>query len=176
MYSNQILIHLSTLSPIDKIDKLMKFIDCFYQLHCFAKIINQLCLIRAPKIILKMRLLLPITLISVLFGAMSISGLIVEGPCRYKEITVMKSLNLDSYLGVWYELERYDVPIRQNADCIKLEMKSKGDEKFESAETGYNYFEGKNYGVKAEGVVPESGSAKMKYWYESRKYEELNFY
>lgn len=108
----------------------------------------------------------------VLFSTMQISGLTVEGPCRYKEITVMKSLNLDSYMGIWYELERYDLPIRKNSDCIKVDMKINGDQGFKSSEIGYNYFENKNYDIEAGGVVPESGSAKIKYWYETRKYAE----
>lgn len=84
----------------------------------------------------------------------------------------MKNLNLDSYIGVWYELERYEVPIRQNSDCIKVEMKKNGGQAFDSDETGFNYFEGKKYGVKASGVMPESDAAKIKYWYEGRKYRQ----
>lgn len=73
-------------------------------------------------------------------------------------------------MGLWYELERYDVPIRLNSDCIKVEMTGNGDQGFTSSESGFNYFENKDYAVKAEGVLPESGTAKIKYWYEGRKY------
>lgn len=113
--------------------------------------------------------LLTLLSLPLIIGTLFVSGLEVEGPCRYKEISVMKNLNLDSYMGVWYELERYDVPIRLNSDCIKLEMSKTDENSFESTETGFNYFEGKDYGVKANGVASEKDSPKIVYWYESRK-------
>uniref|UniRef100_A0A336MSF8 CSON004382 protein n=1 Tax=Culicoides sonorensis TaxID=179676 RepID=A0A336MSF8_CULSO len=115
-----------------------------------------------------MKPLIAIVSILLIFGSLTISGLLVEGPCRYNEITPLKSLDLAAYMGTWYELERYELDLRQNSDCIKLEMTSSGGQEFDSAESGFNYFEGKNYAIQAKGVVPQAGDAKLAYSYEGQ--------
>lgn len=100
--------------------------------------------------------------------ALTIStALNVEGPCR--SVSTMKNFDMAKYVGVWYELERYDLPVRENSDCIKSEFELQNGE-FHVQDTGYNYWEGVSYTKKATGTQSTSGEAKLKYWFEGCKY------
>ncbi|XP_063709367.1 lopap-like [Culicoides brevitarsis] len=113
-------------------------------------------------------MLLQIIFLSLAF-AFSTSALKVEGPCRYNEITVMKNLDLNAYSGLWYEIERYDLPLRQNSDCIKFDIKSENGNEIYSTETGFNYFNGQNYEIKGQGMKEDGVDAKLRFWYENQQ-------
>jgi len=68
-------------------------------------------------------------------------------------------------LGKWYEIERYDFSIRENADCIKTVLQG-NDSNLHGQDTGRNIWETKDYNKKFTAVEPIAGQPKLKYWFE----------
>lgn len=96
------------------------------------------------------------------------SGLIVEGPCR-TNLTTVKSFQLSKYAGLWYEIERYELPIRQGAECIKTEI-SVDPLGFTVKDTGFNPETKAPYSASAIGFAADSsGAAKYKYRFDGCK-------
>lgn len=97
--------------------------------------------------------------ISCISGSFS---LLVEGPCR-TNLTTVRSFDLAKYAGQWYEIERYELPIRNGAECVKSQIKV-DPLGFTVEDTGYDPVNKVPYKANAIGFAADSsGAAKYKY-------------
>lgn len=56
------------------------------------------------------------------------NAVIFNRPCRTtQEITVKTGFNVQQYLGVWFEIERYEQAFQVNADCVTAQYTANAD-------------------------------------------------
>lgn len=56
-----------------------------------------------------------------LLGLSALSEAQITRPGQCPSVTVQLNFNLTEYLGVWYEIQRYEAPFQQNLDCTTAE-------------------------------------------------------
>ena len=54
------------------------------------------------------------------------NAIIFDRPCR-QDISVRNDFNVRQYLGVWYEIERYEQIFQLDADCVTAQYTANAD-------------------------------------------------
>ena len=56
------------------------------------------------------------------------NAVLFNRPCRTTDdITVKSGFNVQQYLGVWFEIERYEQAFQVNADCVTAQYSANAD-------------------------------------------------
>uniref|UniRef100_A0A182JKD6 Lipocalin/cytosolic fatty-acid binding domain-containing protein n=1 Tax=Anopheles atroparvus TaxID=41427 RepID=A0A182JKD6_ANOAO len=66
-------------------------------------------------------------LLTVFIGSWQVEGFVVkDGNCSIMSTKVpyVKNFQIEKYLGVWYERERYEQPYERNQECVTTEYRS----------------------------------------------------
>lgn len=59
------------------------------------------------------------------FFALTVSARQVDGPCQ--TVTVREGLDIPRYLGLWFELERYESPFQVDFECVTANYNTNPD-------------------------------------------------
>ena len=80
------------------------------------------------------------------------SAIIFDRPCR-QDVSVRNAFNVRQYLGVWYEIERYEQVFQVDADCVTAQYTANADGSVRVINRARNLQNGTNFEAFGNAVV-----------------------
>uniref|UniRef100_A0A182PVH1 Apolipoprotein D n=1 Tax=Anopheles epiroticus TaxID=199890 RepID=A0A182PVH1_9DIPT len=92
-----------------------------------------------------------VAIVCLLAGTVS-GGIVFDRPCP-TDIYVKEYFEVDSYLGKWYELQRYESVFEENFDCVQVRYTLNDDGSVQVSNSAYNLFNGSTINALGRAVL-----------------------
>ncbi|EGK96847.1 AGAP013451-PA [Anopheles gambiae str. PEST] len=94
---------------------------------------------------------LSVAIVCLLAGAVY-GGLMFDRPCP-TNVPVKQYFEVDSYLGKWYEMQRYESEFEENFDCVQVRYTLNEDDSVQVSNSAYNLFNGSSINALGRAVL-----------------------